>query len=110
MQAAFHRHFCCLSVYRRSPVPSRHRGLPALIVVATSLIGRDQRRQPLNSTVFIFGCVALCAAVVFSNICAYKLGKYRGWREVLRKVTPHEKASMALQDGDTLIGVMEMKK
>ena len=64
----------------------------------------------MSPTVFIFGCVALCAAVVFSHICAYKLGKYQGWREVLRQVTLHEKASMTLQDGDTLIGVMEMKK
>ncbi len=57
-----------------------------------------------------FGCVALCAAVIFSHICAYKLGKYQGWREVLRKVTPHKKARMTLQEGDTLLGVMEMKK
>ena len=64
----------------------------------------------MSPTVFIFGCVALGAAVIFSNICAYKFGKYQGWREVLRTVTPHEKASMALQDGDMLLGVLEMKK
>ena len=64
----------------------------------------------MSPTVFIFGCVALCAAVVFSNICAYKLGKYQGWREVVRTFTPQEQESMTLQDGDTLIGVMEMKK
>ena len=64
----------------------------------------------MSPTVFMFGCVALCTAFVFSNICAYKLGKYQGWREVLRTFTPHEQASIALQDGDTLIGVMEMKK
>jgi hypothetical protein len=64
----------------------------------------------VSPMVFIFGCVALGAAVVFSNICAYKLGKYQGWREVVRTFTPREKASMTLQDGDTLVGVMEMKK
>ena len=64
----------------------------------------------MSPTVCIFGCAALCAAVVFSNICAYKLGKYHGWREVVRTFTPQEKASMMLQDGDTLVGVMEMKK
>lgn len=64
----------------------------------------------MSPTVFMFGCVALCAAFVFSTVCAYKLGKYQGWREVLRTITPHEKASMTLQDGDTLVGVMEMKK
>ena len=64
----------------------------------------------MSPTVFIFGCIALGAAFVFSNVCAYKLGKYQGWREVLRKVTPYEKESMTLQDGDTLVGVVEMKK
>ena len=64
----------------------------------------------MSPTVFIFGCVALCAAFVFSHICAYKLGKYQGWREVVRTFTPHEQASMTLQDGDTLVGVMEMNK
>ena len=64
----------------------------------------------MSPMVFIFGCVALCAAVVFSHICAYKLGKYQGWREVLRKVTPYGRESMTLQDGDTLVGVVEMKK
>lgn len=64
----------------------------------------------MSPLVFLFGCVALCAVVIFSNICAYKLGKYQGWREVLRKIAPHEKACMTLQDGDTLIGVIEMHK
>jgi hypothetical protein len=60
--------------------------------------------------VFIFGCVALGYAFIFAIICAYKLGKYQGWREALRQVTQHEKASLTLQDGDTLVGVMEMRK
>jgi hypothetical protein len=64
----------------------------------------------VSPMVFIFGCVALGAAVVFSIICAYKFGKYQGWREVVRTFTPPEKANMMLQDGDTLLGVMEMKK
>jgi hypothetical protein len=48
--------------------------------------------------------------MVFAIICAYKLGKYQGWREVVRTFTPQEQESMTLQDGDTLVGVMEMKK
>ena len=64
----------------------------------------------MSPTVFMSGCIVLGAAVIFSHICAYKLGKYQGWREVVRTFTPQEKASMMLQDGDTLIGVMEMKK
>jgi hypothetical protein len=64
----------------------------------------------VSPLVFLVGCVALCAAVIFSNICAYKLGKCQGWREVVRTFTQHEKASMTLQDGDTLVAVVEMNK
>jgi hypothetical protein len=64
----------------------------------------------MSPLVFLFGCAALFAAFVFSNICAYKLGKYQGWRDVLRTITPQERASLTLQDGDTLVGVMEMNK
>ena len=64
----------------------------------------------MSPMVFIFGCVALCAAVVFSNICAYKLGKYQGWRALWRKVTPHAKDSITLQEGETLVAVVELKK
>jgi hypothetical protein len=58
----------------------------------------------------IFGCVALCAAFVFSNVCAYKLGKYQGWREVLRKYAQYEKADITLDEGETLAAVVEMKR
>src|SRR6267143_1193249 len=93
-KAASHTDICCLSVYLRSPVPPRLRGLPSLIM-------REQRRDPVSPTVLMFGCVALCAALVFSNVCASKAGKYQGWREVLRKITPHEKASLTLHEGET---------
>ena len=64
----------------------------------------------MSPMVFIFGCVALFAAFVFAIICAYKLGKYHGWQEALRQYAQYEKASLTLQDGDTLVGVMEMRK
>ena len=64
----------------------------------------------MSSMVFIFGCVALCAAFVFSNVCAYKLSKYQGWREVLRKYAQYEKADITLDEGETLAAVVEMKK
>ena len=38
----------------------------------------------MSPIVFIFGCVALGSALVFATVCAYKLGKYQGWREALR--------------------------
>ena len=64
----------------------------------------------MSPMVCIFGCVAFCAAFVFSTICAYKLGTYQGWREVLRTITPQEKARMTLRDGDTLVRVVAMNK
>jgi hypothetical protein len=48
----------------------------------------------MSPMVFVFGCVALFSAFVFSNVCAYKLGKYPGWREVLRKYAQYEKADI----------------
>jgi hypothetical protein len=50
------------------------------------------------------------AAVLLSHLCAYKLSKYQGWRTILRKVTPHEKANITLQAGETLVAVVEMNK
>ena len=64
----------------------------------------------MSPMVFIFGCVALCAAFVFSMVCAYKCGKYQGWREAVRTSTLHDKESMTLQAGETLVAVVEMKK
>jgi hypothetical protein len=64
----------------------------------------------VSSTVFISDCVALCATFAFATVCAYKLGTYQGWRKGLRKITPHEKASLTFQDGDTLIAAREMRK
>lgn len=64
----------------------------------------------MSPMIFIFGYVTLCAAFVFSIIWAYKFGKDQGWREVVRTSTPHEKDSMTLQAGETLVAVVEMKK
>ena len=64
----------------------------------------------MSPIVFIFACVALCAAFIFSNVCAYKLGKYQGWREVLRTYAQYEKADISLDEGETLATVVEMKK
>jgi hypothetical protein len=64
----------------------------------------------VNPTVCIFGCVALCSALVFATVCAYKLGKYQGWREALRRYAQYEKADVTLDDGETLAAVVEMRK
>jgi hypothetical protein len=64
----------------------------------------------MSPLVFIFGCVALFSAFIFVTICAYKLGKYQGWREALRHYAQYEKADMILDDGETLTAVVEIKK
>jgi hypothetical protein len=64
----------------------------------------------MSPLVFIFGCVALGSAVVFVSVCAYKLGKYQGWREALRQYAQYEKADMILDDGETLAAVVERRK
>jgi hypothetical protein len=60
--------------------------------------------------VFIFGCVALVAAVLFSNLCAYQFGKYQGWTELLRKHPKYQKKHIAINAGETLVAVIEIKK
>jgi hypothetical protein len=64
----------------------------------------------VSPTVFIFGCVALCAAFVFATVCAYKLGKYQGWHEILRQYAQYEKGDVTLDQGETLAAVVEMRK
>ena len=64
----------------------------------------------MSPIVFIFGCVALGSALVFATVCAYKLGKYQGWREALRQYAQYEKADVTLDEGETLAAVVEMRK
>jgi hypothetical protein len=62
----------------------------------------------VSPTVLMSDCVALCATFAFATVCAYKWGTYQGWRKGLRKITPHEKASLTFQDGDTLVTVTRL--
>ena len=64
----------------------------------------------MSSIVFIFGGVALVAAVLFSHLCAYHFGKYRGWTELLRKHAKYQKEHIAINEGETLVAVVELKK
>jgi hypothetical protein len=64
----------------------------------------------VSPTVFIFGCVALVAAVLFSNLCAYKFGKYQGWMELLRKHTKYQRKHIAISEGETLVAVIEITR
>ena len=64
----------------------------------------------MSPMVFMFGCVALVAAVLLSNLCAYKFGKYQGWRELLRKHAKYQKKHIAINEGETLVAVIEIKR
>ena len=64
----------------------------------------------MSPTVFIFGCVVLVAAVLFSNLCAYKFGKYQGWMELLRKHTKYQRKHIAISAGETLVAVIEITR
>src|SRR5437016_9071524 len=50
------------------PCSPQAQGTPRSQRGVTRLILREQRRHPVSPMVFILGCVALGAAVVFSNI------------------------------------------
>ena len=66
----------------------------------------------MSPTVFIFGGVAFGAACVFAIVYAYayKLYTYQGWRTLVRTVTPHAQAHIALREGETLVAVVETRK
>lgn len=48
--------------------------------------------------------------LVVSNILSYLCGRYRGRRAVVRPSTPSVQDSLALHEGDTLGGVVELHK
>ena len=64
----------------------------------------------MSPMVFMFGCGALVAAVLFSNLCAYQFGKYQGWTELLRKHTKYQRTHIAINEGETLVAVIEIKR
>jgi hypothetical protein len=71
---------------------------------------RGKRSKPMNHTLFLADCVALFAVLLFSTVCAYRCGKYQGRKEVLRTYSQYEKDGMTLNDGETLVGVVELNK
>jgi hypothetical protein len=81
-------------------------------LIASAWVSKRERkrRNPVNPSVFIFGCAALFAAFIFSHICVYKLGKYQGWKEAVRQYMHYEKAGMSLDDGETLAAAVELRK
>jgi hypothetical protein len=64
----------------------------------------------VSPMILLFGCVAFVAAVLLAHRCAPKVSPYQGWRAIVRKVTPHEKESITLKAGETLVAVVEINK
>ena len=61
----------------------------------------------------IFAGIAVLYTVlilVMLNVISYMFGRYRGRREVLRQSTRYAQDSLSLHEGDTLVGVVELKK
>ena len=48
--------------------------------------------------------------VVLLMVIAYLFGRYRGRRAVVRPCTPYAQESLALNEGATLVGVVELTK
>ena len=48
--------------------------------------------------------------VVMLHVIASLVGRYRGHRAVVRPCTPYAQESLALHEGDTLVGVVELTK
>jgi hypothetical protein len=59
---------------------------------------------------FLIDCVALFVLLLFSTVCAYRFGKYQGRKEGTRTYSPYERNGMTLNDGETLVGVVELNK
>ena len=64
----------------------------------------------MTHTLFLLDCVALFAVLLCSTVCAYRFGKYQGRKEGFRPYSHYEKDGMTLNDGETLVGVVELNK
>ena len=67
----------------------------------------------MDLSLCIFAGIAVLYTVlilVMLNVISYMFGRYRGRREVLRQSTRYAQESLSLNEGDTLVGVVEMNK
>jgi len=107
-QAASHTDICCLSICLRSPVPPRLRGsLPSL----SSLGGgyqseREERRMPVDTSVLLPANID-----VFSTLLILVASKCTAQRSTAIQISPEiAEINFALQEGQTIVGVMDTKK
>src|SRR5215471_5975996 len=106
-EAASHTYICCLSVCLRSPVPPRLRGsLPG----RSSLGGgyhseRGERRMPVDTSVLLpagIGVFYTLLILVSWKLTALKSTAVRIGSEIAE-------INFALQEGHTIVGVMDTK-
>ena len=67
----------------------------------------------MDLSLCIFAGIAVLYTVlilVMLNVISYMFGRYRGRREVLRQSTRYAQESLSLNEGDTLVGVVELNK
>ena len=64
----------------------------------------------MHHTLLLLERVAVLAILIFSHVCAYTVGKHWGWKEVWRTYGQCAKEGVTLSEGETLVGVMEIKK
>src|SRR5215813_14066102 len=108
MEAASHTDICCLSICLRSPVPPRLRGsLPSL----SSLCGgyqseREERRIPVDTSVLLPAGIG-----VFYTLLILVASKCTAQRSTAIQISPEiAEINFALQEGQTIVGVMDTKK
>jgi len=67
----------------------------------------------VDLSLYIFAGIAVVYTMlllVMLHVLSYMFGRYRRRREVWRQSTPYAQESLSLHEGDTLGGVVEMKK
>jgi hypothetical protein len=64
----------------------------------------------MHYTLLLLDCVAILAILISSHVCAYTFGQHRGWKEIWRTYDQYAKEGVTLSEGETLVGVVEIKK
>src|SRR5215831_7241753 len=107
-EAASHSDICCLSVCLRSPVPPRLRGLLLHLTLPGSEYQseRGERRIPVDTSVLLpagIGVFYTLLILVSWKLTALKSTAVRIGSEIVE-------IPFALQEGHTIVGVMDTKQ
>jgi len=103
-EAALHRNICCLSVYLRSPVPPRLRGL--LLSHFGSEAHAERRRMRLATALLAFAYLAtlyLIIVLVMVHRGALKVSPFQGRRHGGHRATQGQERTFTLKDRQTIL-------